>query len=744
MRYLVSIVSLFFAGYLPGQPSMMGRVLADGEGVPGATIKILSTQIGVISDAQGSFEIHQIPAYPFTLEVRSVGFKPIKKEITEPIREVSIELTPSVLAMDEVVVTGTMQPTFVSASPVKIDVVTSNYLSTFTPAAATSIVEGISFVNGVQEVVACGVCFTNSISINGLPGPYTAVLMDGTPIYGNLASVYGLNGIPSMIVDRFEVIKGPSSTLYGSEAVAGVINIITKDPSTQPTYSIDVMGTSHMESFGNIAVAPQMGKSSGFIGVNYAYINDFDDVNEDGFGDNINLDRVSLFSKWKIHRKSDLNFNLAAKYYYEDRRNGVEEYLANRNYRFLRGNDEIYGESIYTNRVEVFGSYELMQNLKLDFSGTMHDQNSYYGADFYQASQDILFSNLIWNISHQNHEITTGLTHRYQVYDDNTVATSDGPDRQYIPGFFIQDEWLLNEKFTLLAGTRMDHYSDHGLILAPRLSTKFKPGEWTTLRTNFGTGFRIVNLFTEDHAFVTGQREVVITEELRPEESYNVSMNLNHIFTLGRSQGMIDVDAYYTHFSNKITPDYDTSPTQIVYANTSGFAVSKGIGVNIQQEFDFPLAVNLGMNFQEVTETEEGNIRNIEFAAKWSGIFTANYRATKTLSISYSSNVTGPMTLPTVYDLDSGGEPVELSRPTTSSTFAIHNLQVNKDFESGFSLYGGIQNMFDYVQPWSPLIGFNDPNFSPGFSDQFDTSYAYSPLHGREFYIGLKWQSRSK
>ena len=179
-------------------------------------------------------------------------------------------------------VTGTMQPTFVSASPVKIDVVTAKHLNTYIPGAATSVVEGMSLINGVQEVVACGVCFTNSISINGLPGPYTAVLMDGSPIYGNLASVYGLNGIPSMIIDRFEVIKGPSSTLYGSEAVAGVINIITKDPENQPVFSADVMGTSHSESFGNFSVAPSIGKSNGFLGLNYAYINDFDDENNDG------------------------------------------------------------------------------------------------------------------------------------------------------------------------------------------------------------------------------------------------------------------------------------------------------------------------------------------------------------------------------------------------------------------------------------------------------------------------------
>ena len=689
----------------------------------------------------------EIPSEAFSIEIRSLGYKVQSREITSGNRSslLKFEMQESALSMNEIVVTGTMQPTFVSVSPVKIDVITSNYLNTYMPGAATSIVEGVSLVNGVQEVVACGVCFTNSISINGLPGPYTTILMDGTPIYGNLASVYGLNGIPSMVIDRFEVIKGSSSTLYGSEAVAGVINIITKAPSSQPKLAIDVMGTSHFESFGNFSIVPSIGKSAGFVGVNYSYINDFDDENGDGFGDNINLDRVSLFSKWKIGRKSGRNFNIAGKYYYEDRRNGVEEYLKNRNYHTFRGSDQVYGESIYTKRFEVFGSYEVGSKLKLDFSGSTHRQDSYYGSDAYKATQDMVFTNLVWNSIGKKHNLTGGLTNRFQVYDDNTIATqADGetaPDRQYIPGVFAQDEWILSDWFTLLTGTRLDYYEDHGVIFAPRLSTKNKLGEWTTFRANFGTGFRVVNLFTEDHAFVTGQREIVIAEALKPEESYNSSINLNHVFTLGRSQGMIDVDAYYTYFTNKINPDYDALPNQIIYENTDGHAISKGVGISIQQEFDFPLAFNIGVNIQEVTETEEGIESDIPFSTRWSGVFTANYRLKgKALSIAYTANVTGSMALPEVFDVTSDGLLSSTPRPTDSKPFAIHKIQVNKDFSKGWSLYGGIQNLFDYSQAWSPLVGFNDPAASLGFSENFDTAYAYSPIHGRELYLGLKWQ----
>jgi len=731
-----------------GQATLTGVISGENDGIPGATIRLLGTEHAEIADPQGKYIITDIAPGTYQVEVRSVGYKPQRQSITIDQSDLvlKLQLEESALTMNEVVVTGTMTPTFVSQSPVKIDVVTSDYLNTFLPAAASGVVEGVSLVNGVQEVVACGVCFTNSISINGLPGPYTAILMDGSPIYGNLASVYGLNGIPNMIIDRFEVIKGPNSTLYGSEAVAGVINIITKDPADQPLVSIDVMGTTQKEMFSNFSISPSLGRTSGFIGVNHGYITGFADNNEDGFGDNVNLDRLSLFTKWNIFRKSGKKFTVTGKYYFEDRRNGVEAFLRDRNYKHIRGNDSIYGESIYTNRFELFGTYELptTELLRIDYSASLHDQDSYYGQDHYTAHQNILFANLIWNKPIGKHDLVLGITNRFQTYDDNTVATeaidSDGTLKQYIPGIFLQDEWQATRWLTLLGGSRLDHYHEHGVIFSPRLSLKANAGKWTTFRTNFGTGFRIVNLFTEDHAFVTGQRQVIITEQLKPEESYNLSFNINHVYSLGESQGMIDVDAFYTHFTNKITPNYDM-PGKIIYANTPGFAVSKGVGINMQHQFRFPLSLNAGMNFQEVTETQNRETHAIEFAPKWSGVFTSSYlHKPWQLSIGYSVRLTGPMALPQVYDLDYQGNPLPESRPTQSETWAIHDIQIQKQLPKGFAIYGGIQNLFNYRQPWAPLVGFNDPATSPGFSNRFDTSYSYSSIHGREFYFGLKWE----
>ncbi|MFA0963844.1 TonB-dependent receptor domain-containing protein [Roseivirga sp. BDSF3-8] len=736
----------------------MGNISGPDGPVPGATVRILPGNTGSVADENGFFQLDNVPEGKLTIEVRSIGFREythlIQAKPGDTIR-LEVILEENRLGLDEVVVTGTMQPTFLSKSPVKIEVITSEYFQTFMPTASASIVEGVSLVNGVQETIECGVCFTNSISINGLPGAYTAILLDGAPVYGNLAAVYGLNGIPASLIDRFEVIKGPSSTLYGSEAVAGVINIITKDPENQPFLTGDLMTTSHNEVFANAGVSLNSGKSTGYIGTNYGHIGIFEDRNNDGFSDIVNLDRYSLFTKWDLNRKSGKKWTLAGKLLYEDRRNGVESYLKDRNYRNLRGSDSLYGESIYTKRAEVFGTYEmaLPGNIRLDYSLSVHRQDSYYGADHYVAEQDILFANLVWSEQVGRHSLLGGFTSRLERYDDNTVATSEenrnAASSRYIPGLFLQDEWEATPWLTLLPGARLDLYPEHGPVFSPRFSLKAKPGEWTTLRLNSGTGFRVVNLFTEDHAFVTGQRSVVIEEDLQPERSYNVALNVNHVYTLGSGQGMVDLDGFYTYFTNKIIPDYNT-PGEIRYANTEGHAVSKGVGMNLSHEFAFPLSLNAGLTWQQVTETapdEDGTMstRQVEFAPGWSGVLTASYRWKKAgLTVGTTLQYTGPMALPEVYDLDQTGTPEDSPRPVRSEGFLTLNAQATKQLSDTWSLYAGVQNILDYIQPVSPLTGYNDPAAAPGFSSSFDTAYAWGPLHGSEVYLGVTFTLQDK
>ncbi|MBI1192612.1 MAG: TonB-dependent receptor plug domain-containing protein [Bacteroidetes bacterium] len=725
--------------------------------VPYAHVWIPGSQTGAVADSLGRFVITTPEQLPIRLKISAVGYEPSWVDLAqEPNGPQDWFLNP--LALETVVVSASLRETYLSASPARVEVLSAEALATYLPTPGASLVESIALVNGVQEVVGCGVCFTNSISINGLPGSYTAVLLDGMPLYGSLAATYALNGIPNLIMDRVEVVKGPGSTLFGSEAVGGVINVITKDPAAVPALELDLMATQHAEVYVSAVTGHQLLKSRGYSALNGAYSNRYEDRNGDGFGDGVLLDRWSLFHKWSLHRRSGKPLTLALKGYAEDRRNGVQPFLRERAYRELRGSDSVYGESIYTLRAELLGTYTLptAADLRLDLALSAHHQDSRYGQTAYNAQQRTGLLQGLWSFKRRNHEGMAGLVLRYQFYDDNTAATQWGPvpdslgvgsDRrllhQTIPGAFVQDQWQPHPHWTLLSGLRVDRQEQHGWIPAPRLALKWQPSPLRAFRFNAGTGFRTLNLFTEDHAFVTGQRQVVLDGPLAPERSWNTTLSASQEFFSRRGSGTLTADAFYTRFQQQITADYD-QPGKIVYANSEGFGYTRGLAASLQYQWASVVGFQLSATWQDVQRSEldaSGLLKfeAVPFAPRWSGLLLVNARWERAdLTLAYTLRITGAMVLPAVYDLGADGQLLAEPRPQRSEPFAQQSVQLTKVFSERFSVYGGVQNLGNFRQPGSPLAGLNDPAAAPGFSPAFDTAYAYASMHGREAYLGLR------
>lgn len=703
---------------------VLGRVVQqDGRPVPYAGVVLAGTQRGAVADAEGRFRMTGLGDGLHELLVSAPGFA--SESVTVAVGEarvVQIVLEPDPVALEALTVTGTLNSTTVSASPVKVSVVPRAVLQR---SATNNLVDAIGFVNGIYPQVDCGVCYTNNLRINGMEGPYTAVLIDGMPIMSSLASVYGLNGINPALIEQVEIVKGPSSTLYGSEAMAGVINVITKDPRFAPRFAVDASGTTDAEGNIDFAVSTEPGDLSGFLSGNVAYNERFVDGNGDGFSDFPLARRGVVFGKLDWSPDGRRRGTLTAKYLYEDRFGGVEGWTS-----ADRGSGRVYGESIYTNRVELLGRYRPTWSDDVRFEGSYawHDQDSWYGNASYDATQHIAFANALWGTALGAHDLLVGATARLQSYDDNTPATA-AIERRFIPGVMVQDELrLMGSHLTLLGGLRADHHESHGVIVSPRFAVKWDVLEHTALRLNAGTGFRVVNLFTEDHAALTGAREVVIASELEPERSRSVTFNLNQIVEFGPNPMMIDVDLFHTRFSNKIVPDYDVDPNQIVYGNLRGHAVSRGVSVSLNQNIDFDrFLYSVGLTLQDVYTADGDGVREPEFFAPdvravLSG--TWNLRPLP-LRFDYTGSVTGPMRLPTYDD--------PFARDDRSPWYSVHNVQGTWTFASASELYLSVRNVFDYRQP-SPLIDPLDP-----FGDAFDTAYVYGPMRGRSVMVGLRY-----
>ncbi len=681
------------------------------------------------------FSITLLSSFCFSQETDSLNLQQTLNADSATVLKTKVKTS----TIEDVVITGTIKPFSRSKSPVAVEVYSQKF---FQKNPTPSIFEAIAMVNGVKPQLNCSVCNTGDIHINGLEGPYTMILIDGMPIVSSLSTVYGLSGIPNSLVDRIEVVKGPASSIYGSEAMGGVINIITKNALTAPKLSVDLMTSTWSENNLDISTKFNIGKSAAsLLSLNYFSFKEKIDQNNDNFTDAALQSRISIFNKWNFRRKENRQASIALRYLYEDRFGGEMQW--NKSY---RGSGNVYGESIYTNRTEVFGLYQwpLKEYIVTQFSYNYHDQNSFYGSNPYDALQKVGFVQTYWSKKVGNHDLTGGVTFKRTFYDDNTPGTlsSDGitnaPMKSPIWGAFVQDQWEINEKNTLLLGYRFDYDKIHHEVHSPRLAWKYSPNPYHTLRFNFGTGFRVVNLFTEDHAALTGSREVLIKSDLKPERSVNGNLNYIWKIPIGTRMLQFDASAFYTYFSNKIVGDFDTDPDKIIYDNLHGYGISRGASLNVDFSFSFPLSVGLGVTYLDVYQKFDGDDKKSQqlHAPKWSGTYNLSYKFPNDFSIDFTGQFYGPMRLPVL--------PNDY-RPEYSPFYSLANIQVSKSFKSGFEVYCGIKNLFNFtpkdplMRPFDPFDKYvDDPVNNPNHYT-FDTAYGYAPMQSIRGFLGVKY-----
>lgn len=761
MRLAAWSASLLMAAWAMPAPAaaqqqhvLVGRVTAAGAPVDGARLELQprtadGAPVAVaavapvaqgVSDAEGRYRLGGIQPGDYMLVVSRLGFTQARRAVTigaaagqpaersperpveQPVEQrLDVALAPAPVTLSATVTSATLREVFVGDAPVKVEVLGQAHLRRN---ASTNLMDNLSFVNGLNQQVDCGVCFTNNIRINGMEGPYTAVLVDGAPIMSALATVYGLNGIDPALVEQVEIMKGPSSTLYGSEAMGGVINVVTRDPRFAPRWSVSASTSSHGEHALAVAGAPRIGRAHGLLSVNTVYNDRFVDGNADGFTDLPLVRRLSVFNKWTLGVAARRSLDVAARVYMEDRFGGVRAWtMAD------RGTDRAYGEYISTRRMELVGSYRfpsLADRLRLDAALNRHDQESWYGLQPYRATQSTAFAQLVARPPVGSaHDLALGLSVRWQGYRDST-RHHETDERRLIPGVFVQDELALGERWTALAGLRVDHHDAHGAVASPRLALKWDADDRTTLRLNVATGFRVVSLFTEEHQALTGAREVVISEALRPERSVTFTASLHREVAVGgvHDAMTVDVDAYQTRFSNRILADFDSDPDRIIYGNLDGWARTRGVaaalGYRTEQR---PFQANVGVTLQEVLVHEAGVARPLEYAPRVQGVFTVGYRLARSrVTVDWTGRVMGPMALPRF-----------AGHPDRSPWFGEHHLQATFAPRAGLELHAAVKNLLGFVQR-DAIIAPHDP-----FSSEFDPGRVYGPLQGRRVMAGARW-----
>ena len=366
---------------------------------------------------------------------------------------------------------------------------------------------------------------------------------------------------------------------------------------------------------------------------------------------------------------------------------------------------------------------------------------------------------LSWDKTIKRHDFLVGAALRYTFYDDNTPATAtpdtinqqNQPDKIWLPGVFVQDEIKLNKNHKILLGFRYDYNSRHGNIYTPRIAYKWSINEKNILRLNAGSGFRVVNLYTEDHAALTGARIVEVKNELKPEKSYNINLNyIKKIYANSNTFIGLEFTSWYTYFNNRIIGDFDKDPNKIIYDNLKGFAESKGLSTNIDVTFSSGLKILAGATYMDVTTINNGVKRQQILTEKFTGTWAISYKFKKAnLAIDYTGNIYGPMRLPLLGDLD--------PRQAYSPTWSIQNIQLLYTGFKNIEIYGGVKNLLNFTpnknnpfiiartkDPFDKTIQYDtngkvQATASNPYALTFDTNYVYAPNQGIRGFFGIRY-----
>lgn len=474
------------------------------ERLPFVTIMVKGTTRGTSSRADGTFTVKDIPEGKQTIIAQYVGYKPRAIEITvEPGEndEIRFELEEDMFNLEQVVVTGTRTPHYVKNVPIRTEVVTSQSLRTKN---AQNIFEALEAIPGLRVESQCQFCNFSMVRMQGLGAEHTQVQINGQPVYSGLASVYGLEQIGTGDVDRIEIVKGAGSALYGSSAVAGAINIITREPSAIPSISADIQFGNHGTNAYNISSS--MRNQKGNIGLNvYAQKVDHNVIDEtsegntreevkqkDGISDRVesrlNNMGFSLYVDNPFFKDDKLIFR--GKGINEKRAGGIitDDYYKNP---FTDGT-----ENIITDRYEGEVNYTkpLGERNELQFNTTYINHNreatndSFLG-DYmdthdgetpdvldmrpYIAKEDTWVSTLSFTSRMRNHTLVFGIQHYTTNLDETGMYTVVDEASEYYGnayksiahkharemGAYIQDEWNVSPEFTVVPGVRIDHHS---------------------------------------------------------------------------------------------------------------------------------------------------------------------------------------------------------------------------------------------------------------------------------------------
>ena len=737
MKKCLFIVGLIMPLYLSAQ--IKGHVASDtGESLLGASVYWSGTSIGTITDEDGTFEVPKKGVNTSMLVASFVGHTPDTIDVS---KEDYIRFVLSISdGLDEVVVKGRREGVSISnLIPVKTEKITQTELR---KAACCDLAGCFGTQNTVQAQTTNVITNSKELRILGLSGVYTQVLMDGLPTIQGLSYTYGISSTPGTLVDNISVAKGANSVIQGFESISGQINVGTIDPSRSDRLLLNGYINNFGEKHLNANYAMKKGRWSNLTALHSVQPASRIDGDNDNFLDVPLLTRYMLFNKWQYGNEVEWGWSskIGVRFLQEDRIGGQLDFESEQ-----MGSTDVYGQTVGITQPEIWTKtgYRFGDSQAITFFGSAYHQNqeSFFGSLGYEGQQTNIYAKVQHQLNYGNHILKTGISYRHldleetiQFSDTVLERTYDGDyrRRERIAGFFAENTLrFLNDRLTFMTGIRGDHHNQFGYRVTPRALFKYDFGPRTVIRANVGTGWRTVNLFSENVGLLASSRDVIFEEDLLPERAVNYGVNFiqkldsdNELVT-----GYLSLDYYRTVFQNQIFPDYDTDSRKAIIKNFTGTSLSSGfqaeLNLRFVDRFDFKTGYNFLDVFREIGDAKVA----LPFNPRHKFFTSLGYSPTGgKFHFELNAHWYGEHRLP-----NTSQNPVELQRPDFSKSFALVNTQVTYNVGK-FEIYAGVENVFNFRQN-RPILSWENP-----FSTYFDTSSVWGPTRGRESYLGVRYR----
>lgn len=733
------------------EASVHGHVIDrnTGEHVPFLVVSLKGTTVGTSTGDTGHYFLEHLPQGTFILQVSGVGYKTASQEITLKdgvALEVNFLVEEDNVMLDGVVVSANRSETTRMMAPTLVNVVE---MATYDKVNATSLSQGLVFQPGVRVENNCQNCSYQQVRINGLDGPYTQILIDSRPIFSALAGVYGIEQLPANMVDRVEVMRGGGSALFGSSAIAGTINIITKEPvrnsaSISHTTS-SINGTSafdHNTSLNASIVTEDNKMGLAVFGQNRQ--KDGYDHDGDGFTELTEMSGQTLGMRGYV--KTGLYSKLTAEYHHlqEYRRGGDNLHLPPHEVMIA----EQVRHSINTGSLK-YDWFSPDERHRFNvFASLQHiNRESYYGAGMdpnaYGETMDLTwvaggqyvykFENCLFMPA----DLTAGLEYNQDHLRDNMWGYDRVTDQMVrIGSAYLQNEWK-NTRWSFLLGGRLDkHNLMDGVIFSPRANLRFNPTEKINLRASYSYGFRAPQAFDEDlHIDNVGGivSMIRLADDLKVEKSQSVSVSADMYAQWGDWQGNLLVEGFYTDLSDVFALTEIGVEDGVLIKERRNESGARVFGGNLEGKLAYRSIwqIQAGMTLQK-SDYKEAHAWAEDVEAVTTmfrtpnlyGYFVTSYNPLKQLMLSLSGTYTGRM----LVEHHAGW--IDENRTEKTPDFFDMNFKAAYDFRLHgnikLQLNAGVQNIFNAFQR----------DFDQG--PDRDSGYIYGPSAPRCFYLGVK------